>query len=1159
MKKKFTKLLMLLGVFLFLGAGSASADGYSDYYFKLVGGHNGWETSGNPNIQLSYDGLAICENFGGLKGNKFKVLIWNPDADKNQWHASDKGSVPIETWVNMSGEGTDMNINGDGSNKSWNLYWDEKRHRLWVGNTTPSFIYIVGNVNGTNSFQPNIGNKLTGSNGVYKGRVNLGNGSGDAYFSFSIALGDETDNSIGNWNSLAKRFGAGSKDLSANISGGQNKATGDGNNSFKVPSGEYDITFNWSDKSFTLTPVQNLNTYSVYFNNMAKWEKVYVYTFEPEKCGDWPGTELTRKADGSYQWDYQAPTTPTFGGIIFNNGKEGDAKKQTDNLTYSVGATYNNANLPEASGTGTNVYLQGSFNGWKNLPEYEFAVNNDNEYKLSVTLDAGPHTLKVFYNGALRGYIPMPEGYNNTPAENKDLMFDYKDKEGGQDFELNLSQKSIVNFYYKKEYKTYANNNTYYWTSLVYSTSPVIEFEGNPETLYLYGHVNGGYWKYNNYIPLTKGDDGKYYAKNAEISGLWKQKDVDLGKALGQDRELDKSSGDLNYVAVYTEIAKNDDFDDPGKGLYKFGSVDAQNNEDNNTNCRVDNLNGKTASLLYQGPRDRNNFLVKGGIYNITVDLENMTITFEEVIEENKPAKVQRTFNWWYGNDEDDLDVNATLIEENTANIDEVHSNFDNHAYHTYEYGQTGKNIIQVGIKTMPEHRLAQQASYTIWYANPSYTPSGIQQNVKRRAATNGELDYTPAEAITELPETLSSDFHVVTPNSMDSNGNIVGNPNAEVTTIGSDNLGDNYLLQLNKAGYYIITADVKDKYDSEGYNYDVTPSSIFINATQADFSSVASIGTSTATFKDQTSTYTLNGFLELSEKLIKDTDFTVTVEPDETAGSWVNNTWTYEKALNVPGSTLFKQYSDLNAVVVDGLYTGIKNPVYTEAIPTNNPYGYNLSADFPCSGVYNITATAKENSNYTGSVTGTFTIVPNLYGTFGTGTHADKGFNIEGYTFASTTGNVPTIKIPASAINGFLNNIDKKYIEHVNAFIPGTYFPSVFTENETAATAEGESNNASYAPNADNYKTGIDLSSLKEGKDHTITVHIAKNGAKASYNFLVTKDDDFTGSTTGVDTIGAEDNGEAVYYNLQGVRVMNPEKGIFIKVANGRSEKVVL
>ena len=47
------------------------------------------------------------------------------------------------------------------------------------------------------------------------------------------------------------------------------------------------------------------------------------------------------------------------------------------------------------------------------------------------------------------------------------------------------------------------------------------------------------------------------------------------------------------------------------------------------------------------------------------------------------------------------------------------------------------------------------------------------------------------------------------------------------------------------------------------------------------------------------------------------------------------------------------------------------------------------------------------------------------------------------------------------------------------------------------------------------------------------------------------------TGVTTGVDGIEADD--EAEYFTLQGIKVQNPEKGIYIKVQNGKTSKVVL
>jgi hypothetical protein len=44
----------------------------------------------------------------------------------------------------------------------------------------------------------------------------------------------------------------------------------------------------------------------------------------------------------------------------------------------------------------------------------------------------------------------------------------------------------------------------------------------------------------------------------------------------------------------------------------------------------------------------------------------------------------------------------------------------------------------------------------------------------------------------------------------------------------------------------------------------------------------------------------------------------------------------------------------------------------------------------------------------------------------------------------------------------------------------------------------------------------------------------------------------------TGIDEVGAE-AGAVEYYNLQGVKVENPEKGVFIKKQGGKTTKVVL
>lgn len=79
----------------------------------------------------------------------------------------------------------------------------------------------------------------------------------------------------------------------------------------------------------------------------------------------------------------------------------------------------------------------------------------------------------------------------------------------------------------------------------------------------------------------------------------------------------------------------------------------------------------------------------------------------------------------------------------------------------------------------------------------------------------------------------------------------------------------------------------------------------------------------------------------------------------------------------------------------------------------------------------------------------------------------------------------------------------------------------------------------------------------LPVGKKGTLSIIFDKDGENiypTVYNFNVAKD-----TPTAVEEIEETEAGEAVYYNLQGTRVYNPERGIFIKVTNGKTQKVIL
>lgn len=91
----------------------------------------------------------------------------------------------------------------------------------------------------------------------------------------------------------------------------------------------------------------------------------------------------------------------------------------------------------------------------------------------------------------------------------------------------------------------------------------------------------------------------------------------------------------------------------------------------------------------------------------------------------------------------------------------------------------------------------------------------------------------------------------------------------------------------------------------------------------------------------------------------------------------------------------------------------------------------------------------------------------------------------------------------------------------------------------------------------AENYVKGNVINVPADGKNHIYAIVLGANGlvdienasllgAKVSYN-----------PTVSVEGIEIEEN--ATYFNLQGVKVANPENGIFVKVVNGKAVKVAL
>ena len=97
------------------------------------------------------------------------------------------------------------------------------------------------------------------------------------------------------------------------------------------------------------------------------------------------------------------------------------------------------------------------------------------------------------------------------------------------------------------------------------------------------------------------------------------------------------------------------------------------------------------------------------------------------------------------------------------------------------------------------------------------------------------------------------------------------------------------------------------------------------------------------------------------------------------------------------------------------------------------------------------------------------------------------------------------------------------------------------FDMTPSTGTLEKDGNTATWLPDAqDATVSSVEFNATGTTRISTVTVYYDTN------------------STNGVDNVEAADDSEAVYYNLQGVRVANPDRGIYIKVVGNKAVKVV-
>lgn len=111
-------------------------------------------------------------------------------------------------------------------------------------------------------------------------------------------------------------------------------------------------------------------------------------------------------------------------------------------------------------------------------------------------------------------------------------------------------------------------------------------------------------------------------------------------------------------------------------------------------------------------------------------------------------------------------------------------------------------------------------------------------------------------------------------------------------------------------------------------------------------------------------------------------------------------------------------------------------------------------------------------------------------------------------------------------------------------------------TTDQKSVKAKAGENLTYEAAQKSEYEKGAYNITLETGTSGTLYLKYGESLENASepvaYTYIVTR-----AIPTGIDGIGAED-GEAEYYTLQGVKVQNPERGIYIKVEGGKASKIV-
>lgn len=1254
MKKNLTTLLALVGVFLFLGAGNAWA---TTVYFKGGGGTvNGTALNSNdPTISNSVsvndqDNIVRFEisgttawfkmssavgNWDTFNGNGFN--LWGSDNDGYRITNNDLGTGKTVYWgdaknIYMPSADTYMCTLYLGTKNQSNTSLVVRKVE-----TYPSTIYLLGTINGKEwdrtgiSASKGTGNKYTWSN------VTVDNNNGGyGFFSFTTLNGGD------DWNNINSgiRYGANSENELLSTDAAQNNRTVkkfDYSNvtstyAWKVPAGKYNVTLDLQNNKVSLEEVTEA-IYVLGIGDGLNWQLPGKevkgtggkYTFEVTNLWQFrfSTSKTTSDWNGTFNPNSYVPNSDfTRSGVVAGNAiawKQSDKNIQMPFLgTYEITIDVNAGTIKAVAKDGdpgpkTHWVLHGEFEKDNVYTDYTLArqTSSENIWQGIFTTKGSGNFTVYKTEDAETGYTPKADIHYKSTAQLTDASntakkaMTFVDAAGGNNT-YNLEADAMYLF-------TLDDSGT---TPKLYVQKVV--------SLYLYGHINDGSWDRGNYAKLDWDDtEKKFMNYNVDISGQWNKRDTELeptrvlwDPTRKQNETTKKWDGDaISYLAFYPVVNENPNFDRAGSLVWKFGSRDQDNNIDYDNNSSKPNKNtnfeikeNTDVATFWQEELTSNNFMISSGTYKVSFDPKTGNARFEKA----EPLTA-RTLEWYFGDDDNKANAGATRLD-----ILETGKDGTPHYVHNFIYGDNEVDVVQVGASGNPKHNAARQAAYKVSYKGDYKTKYNARRRSKApeeyTAVTDDDVTYEDANG--QLFKNYSNGTY----------SNPTDDPGL-YTVIGSDNYDDNHLLRLNQMGdYYIVASvdgDLQNEYTGLSKYSEIKPASLLAAVTTSTLTGEFTPTNTYNNSNEETQPWSMNknsfeSFLTIHGTALTYKDLVITFEPTSSVDLTTQPTTRPDDFDEyVWGQMTGIQAQHYN---VDGYYdANVLSAAASQALGgqlNGGDYEVNIEQQFPCSGVYTVSASINPDSDLADTYTlevapATVVIYPTILNVYPTievtvnetskaitatwdGSHSSSYSIFDAY--AAGKGEAGTvIENDAEAKAVTYGSLEYQATQVPSAYRTGLTFPGTYVQNfwmldnalfytpgvylaantSSAASSKGSSGNQDALGakrRANENFARLDLSDLAQANktadmtvSYDVDVVLTKNGATTprinGVSVEAFKISPSTGVPTGIEnvTVGEEAEGEAVYYNLQGVKVANPEHGIYVKVVNGKATKVVL